>query len=232
MPLLLPSLGPPPFLTFFSCIPSLSLFLSNSYLFSNLPQEISTLIGSQQNKKERKTQYLKDEYLGESISLLMSWFQSGLFALYMSIITIHLRTAVLPLKQRFLTALQTLYLSTCGEEESSSIPSIQRGTPGHSASHAFRAVGWLSCKVSSPITHIFLPSMPAVPVLKTSPPLPLSPHGCSRVRQQESVAPGGWINNMVRNWGTVAKQRCCIALSHGWLEEHHPILSDPIALSG
>lgn len=120
MPLLLPSLAPPPVLTsfFFLCFPSLSLFLSNSYLFSNLPQEISTLIGSQQNKKERKTQYLKDEYLGESISLLMSWFQSGLFAIYMSIITIHLRTAVLLLKQRFPTALQTLYLSfACREEE-------------------------------------------------------------------------------------------------------------------
>lgn len=121
---------------FFLCFPSLSLFLSNSYLFSNLPQEISTLIGSQQNKKERKTQYLKDEYLGESISLLMSWFQSGLFAIYMSIITIHLRTAVLLLKQRFLTAWQTLCLSfTCREEGNDGIPSTQRGTLAQSNSH-------------------------------------------------------------------------------------------------
>lgn len=97
----------PPLLTFFFffVLLFLSLFLPNSYLFSNLPQEISTLIGSQQNKKERKTQYLKDEYLGESISLLMSWFQSGLFAIYMSIITIYLGTAVLLLRRRFLTAL-------------------------------------------------------------------------------------------------------------------------------
>lgn len=134
--LLLQSLAPPPFLTlFFLCFPSLSLFLSNSYLFSNLPQEISTLIGSQQNKKERKTQYLKDEYLGESISLLMSWFQSGLFAIYMSIITIHLRTAVLLLKRRFLTAWQALCLSfTCREEENDGIPSTQRGTLARSNS--------------------------------------------------------------------------------------------------
>lgn len=114
---------------FFSCFPSLSLFLSNSYLFSNLPQEISTLIGSQQNKKERKTQYLKDEYLGESISLLMSWFQLGLFAIYMSVITIHLGTAVLLLRQRFPTALQPSHLpSACGEENSS-IPVTQREAP-------------------------------------------------------------------------------------------------------
>lgn len=127
MPLLLPSLAPPPFFRFFSCFPSLSLFLSNSYLFSNLPQEISTLIGSQQNKKERKTQYLKDEYCRENISLLMFRFQSGLFAIYMSIITIHLRTAVLLLKQGFPSALQTLCLYfTLKEEKSSSIPGTQR----------------------------------------------------------------------------------------------------------
>lgn len=156
--LLLQSLAYPPFLRFFFfvcvcvCFPFLSLFLSNSYLFSNLPQEISTLIGRQQNKKERKTQYLKDEYLGESISLLMSWFQSGLFAIYMSIITIHLRTAVLLLKRRFLTALQTLCFSfTRREEENYSIPSTQRGTLAQRDSQ-FGAAGQLSCRVSPSIT--------------------------------------------------------------------------------
>lgn len=155
--LLLQSLASPPFLRFFFlcvcvCFPFLSLFLSNSYLFSNLPQEISTLIGRQQNKKERKTQYLKDEYLGESISLLMSWFQSGLFAIYMSIITIHLRTAVLLLKRRFLTALQTLCFSfTHREEENYSIPSTQRGTLEQGGSQ-FGVAGQLSCRVSPPIT--------------------------------------------------------------------------------
>lgn len=133
--LLLLSLAPPPFLRFFFVLSFLSLFLSNSYLFSNLPQEISTLIGSQQNKKERKTQYLKDEYLGENISLLMSWFQSGLFAIYMSIITIHLRTVVLLLKRRFLTALQTLWISfTCRAEGNDGIPSAQRGSLAQSGS--------------------------------------------------------------------------------------------------
>lgn len=156
---------------FFLCFLSLSLFLSNSYLFSNLPQEISTLIGSQQNKKERKTQYLKDEYLGESISLLMSWFQSGLFAIYMSIITIHLRTAVLLLKQRFLTAWQALCLSfTCREEENDGIPSTQ---PWHGATPVFRAAGRLSCRASPPITHHFLPSVAAAHVLKIPPHLSL-----------------------------------------------------------